>query len=149
MTRALRVEPYRDAHFEGVRALWEACFPGDPSWNRAEVAIPAKLAVQPELFLVATEDGAVIGTTMAGYDGHRGWLYAVAVAPSHRRKGVGQSLVREAEARLAALGCGKINLQLRADNHDVADFYASLGYSEEPRISMGKRLQAEVPPRQP
>lgn len=147
MTRALRVEPYRDAHFEGVRALWETCFPEDPPWNRAEAAIPAKLAVQPELFLVATDGDTVIGTTMAGYDGHRGWLYAVAVAPSHRRAGVGQQLVREAEARLAALGCGKVNLQLRADNHAVADFYASLGYSVEPRINMGKRLPAagEVP----
>jgi GNAT superfamily N-acetyltransferase len=75
-------------------------FPGDPPWNEAEVAVPAKLAVQPELFLVAVDADLVIGPVMmAGYDGHRGWLYALAVLNAHRRRGVGTALVREAEER--------------------------------------------------
>lgn len=140
--RALvEVRTYRNADFADVKALWEAVFPGDPSWNRAEVAIPAKLAVQPDLFLVACVDGQTVGTTLAGYDGHRGWLYAVAVSPAHQRKGVGTALVKEAERRLGALGCGKLNLQVRTNNRPAVGFYRALGYVTEERVSMGKRLQ--------
>lgn len=119
--------------------MWETVFPDDPPRNRAEVAIPAKLAVD-ELFWVALEDGAVIGSIMAGYDGHRGWLYAVAVDPGHRRGGLGSALVRHAETALETLGCGKVNLQVRATNAAVAAFYERLGYAVEERISMGRRL---------
>ena len=134
------IESYRSEHFDGVRALWQEAFPDDPPRNRAEVAIPAKLAVQPELLLVALDDRQVVGTAMAGYDGHRGWLYSVAVRRSHRRSGIGRLLVREAEHRLAQLGCGKVNLQVRAENAAIAAFYRGLGYEVEERISMGKRL---------
>jgi ribosomal protein S18 acetylase RimI-like enzyme len=131
---------YRPVHFDGVRTLWEEAFPGDPPWNRAEAAIPAKLKAQPDLFLVAVSDRAIVGSIMSGYDGHRGWLYAVAVRKGVRRGGIGSKLLAEAERRLAALGCGKVNLQIRADNAAVAAFYARHGYEAEPRISMGKRL---------
>ena len=107
------------------------------------MAIPAKLRVQPDLLLVAVDAGEVAGTAMAGYDGHRGWLYSIAVRRSHRRAGVGTLLVREAERRLAELGCTKVNLQVRAENAAVAGFYRALGYEVEERVSMGKRL---VPP---
>jgi len=131
---------YRPDLFEGVKALWEEAFPDDPPRNRAEAAIPAKLAVQPDLLLVATEGGIVIGTAMAGYDGHRGWLYSVAVRGDHRRRGVGTALIARAETMLKALGCGKINLQVRATNAAVARFYEALGYAVEDRISFGKSL---------
>ncbi len=114
-------------------------FPDDPPRNRAVVAIPAKLAVD-DLLWVALEEGTVIGSIMAGYDGHRGWLYAVAVSPDHRRGGIGTELVRRAETALAALGCAKVNLQVRATNAVVVRFYERLGYTVEERISMGKRL---------
>lgn len=119
----MKIAPYHAAQFDGVRALWEKVFPNDPPWNRAEAAIPEKLAVQPELFLVAESDGLVIGTAMAGYDGHRGWLYTIAVSPDFQRKGIGSELLAEAEERLATLGCGKINLQIRAGNEAVVAFY--------------------------
>jgi ribosomal protein S18 acetylase RimI-like enzyme len=137
------VTSYREDHFEGVQALWLEVFPNDPPWNRAELAIPEKLAFQPELFLVAEQSGRVIGTAMAGYDGHRGWLYTVAVRPSHQGRGIGSLLVEEAEKRLHALGCRKINLQVRASNADVAQFYSQRGYVIEERVSMGKRLTSE------
>ena len=134
------IESYRSEHFDGVRTLWEEAFPHDPPRNRADVAIPAKLEVQPELLLVAVDGGLVVGTAMAGYDGHRGWLYTVAVRRSHWRAGIGTMLVREAERRLAQLGCAKVNLQVRAENAAVAAFYRGLGYEVEERVSMGKRL---------
>jgi ribosomal protein S18 acetylase RimI-like enzyme len=136
----LHIARYRMEYFASVKTLWQEAFPDDPPWNRAEVAIPAKLAVQPELFLVALDGDQVIGSIMAGYDGNRGWLYAVAVLNSHRRLGVGTALVRNAEEHLRSMGCRKINLQVRASNAAVAGFYDRLGYGVEERISMGKRL---------
>jgi ribosomal protein S18 acetylase RimI-like enzyme len=137
----VRIEPYRDAHFSGVDALWREAFPDDPPRNRAAAAIPEKLAVQPELLLVALDGDDVVGTAMAGYDGHRGWLYSVAVRRTHRRRGIGALLVREAEARLTALGCRKVNLQVRSTNAVVVAFYEALGFEVEERVSLGKRLQ--------
>ena len=131
---------YREDQFEAVRLLWESVFPDDPLRNRAERAIPAKLKIQPELFLVAHEHDEVLGTIMAGYDGHRGWLYAVAVKPDRQGVGLGRMLVEEAESRLAAVGCGKVNLQVRSTNEAVIGFYRRLGYAVEERVSMGKRL---------
>lgn len=139
----ITVQAYDETHFEGVRALWLEAFPDDPPHNRAEVAIPAKLAVQPELLLVALDGDEVVGTAMAGYDGHRGWLYSVAVRRTHRRAGIATLLIEEAERRLALLGCTKVNLQVRAENAAVAAFYRGLGYEVEERVSMGKRLPAQ------
>ena len=136
----IRVEPYRDAQFDDIRALWLEAFPDDPPHNRAEVAIPAKLAVQPELLLVAVDGGEAVGTVMAGYDGHRGWLYSVAVRHTHRRSGIGKLLIAEAEQRLAQLGCTKVNLQVRAGNDAALAFYARIGYVVDDVTSLGKRL---------
>ena len=80
---------------------------------------------------------SVIGTAMAGYDGHRGWLYTVAVSPGHRRRGVGTALVRHAVAALRTAGCIKVNLQIRSSNLAVRGFYESLGFAAEERLSMG------------
>lgn len=132
---------YRSEHFAGVEALWQACFPDDPPRNRAEVAIPAKMALDDGLFFVAeSPDGGVQGTIMAGYDGHRGWLYAVAVTPGMRASGVGRALVEHACAVLAARGCSKVNLQVREGNEAVVAFYEQLGFTREPRISLGRVL---------
>ena len=135
-----KIVTYSSEHFDGVDRLWREAFPGDPPWNRADVAIRAKLAVQPDLLLVALDGDVVVGTTMAGYDGHRGWLYTVAVRLTHRRAGMGGKLIAEAERRLAALGCTKINLQVRSTNAEAVSFYAGLGYAVEERVSLGKRL---------
>ena len=137
---ACEIRPYSDRDFDGVKSLWREAFRDDPPWNSAERSIPAKLTVQPDLFLVAVEAERLMGTIMAGYDGHRGWLYAVAVRQSHRRQGIGTTLVREAETRLQALGCAKINLQVRPTNAAVISLYQRLGYAVEERVSMAKRF---------
>lgn len=98
------------------------------------------MQVQPELFLVGVIKDRVAATVMAGYDGHRGWLYSLAVAPHLQRQGLGRRMVEEAEAKLKALGCHKINLQIRASNTAVIGFYESLGFVVEERVSLGKRL---------
>ena len=136
----LAITEYRDSHFAGMEVLWREAFPHDAPRNRAAAVLAEKRGAQPELMLVAEEDGRVIGSVLAGYDGYRGSLYRVAVLQSHQRGGVGAALVREAEARLRALGCRKINLQIRGSNAAVAGFYARLGYEVEERISMGKEI---------
>ncbi len=83
---------------------------------------------------------------MAGYDGHRGWIYSVAVLPSHQRRRIGSRLLAHAEAALIRKGCVKINLQIAEGNESVARFYASLGFAVEQRVSMGKRIPQNIPP---
>jgi ribosomal protein S18 acetylase RimI-like enzyme len=131
-------------HRHAVIALWETVFGYETAHNTPSLAIDKKLAVADELFFVAVRDEEVIGTVMAGYDGHRGWLYSVAVHPAHRREGLGAKLVRHAEDALIARGCMKINLQIVSANASVAAFYEALGYSIEPRISMGKKIEAKI-----
>ena len=123
-----------------IDLLWREAFADDQPRHRADVVLPAKLAFQPDLFLVARDEGRVVGSVMAGYDGHRGWINRVAVLKTHRRQGLGMLLMREAEARLRALGCAKINLQVRTGNRAVIDFYRDLGYDVEERISMSKLI---------
>jgi ribosomal protein S18 acetylase RimI-like enzyme len=134
------ISEYRDEHFAGVEALWQEAFKNDATWNRASVAIPEKMRFQPDLMLVAHEGPLVVGSMMAGYEGHRGWISRIAVLNAHRRKGIGRALLAEAERRLAALGCIKINLQVVETNPAVVRFYEKAGYQIEPRISMSRRL---------
>lgn len=135
----MEIVTYRDEHFPGLDALWREAFPDDPPRNQAAQSVPAKLAEQPELLFVAVDGDAVIGSIMAGYDGHRGWLYSVAVRKDRQGEGAGKALVAHAEMALKARGCRKVNLQVREGN-PVTDFYEKIGYAVEPRTSMGKSI---------
>ncbi len=136
---------YTDTQFRAqVIQLWDHVFGYETAHNLPSLAIDKKLAVNDGLFFVALHDGSVIGTILAGYDGHRGWLYSLAVHPSFRTQGVGKALVHHAERMLEQRGCMKINLQILQDNAGVAAFYEALGYVVEPRLSMGKKLAANI-----
>lgn len=85
------IGPYRDRlHRAQVVALWQEAFGYDSAHNLPSLAIDKKLAVNDGLFFVATDKKVVIGTLLAGYDGHRGWLYSVAVRADYRRQGLGR-----------------------------------------------------------
>ncbi len=142
MNELLVVRAFEPADTERVVALWERCGLTRP-WNDPRKDIARKLAVQPELFLVAAQDGDVIATVMAGYDGHRGWINYLAVDPGRRRAGLGRRLMNEAEARLRDLGCPKINLQVRGDKGDAITFYERLGFAIDDTVSLGKRLERD------
>ena len=142
----VKIRPYLESDEAAVVALWREIFPDAPAWNPPAGDIRRKLKVQRELFLVAAVGENVVGTVMGGYDGHRGWVYYLAVRPECRRKGIGTTLMKEIEVQLAQIGCPKINLQIRASNKDVVDFYKSLGYEVEDRVSMGKPMHtAKIP----
>ena len=129
---------FQESDTESVIALWKQVFSDKQPHNNPVLVINQKLARQPELFFVAEIDSVIAGTIMAGYDGHRGWLYTVAVNPQYRRRGIGTKLVQHAEKALTAMGCLKINLQVRANNAEVVEFYQKLGYLTDGNISMGK-----------
>ena len=139
----MQIRSYREYDEAAVVDLWREVFPDARPWNHPETDIRRKLTVQPELFYVALLDGEPVGTAMAGYDGHRGWVYLVAVRPPYRRIGIGTALMRRVEEALARMGCPKLNLQVRGSNDQVVAFYKRLGYHIEERVSMGKLLQAD------
>ncbi len=136
----MEIRPYRYTDEREVIELWRIVFPNAPAHNDPGNDIRSKLKIQPELFYVAIADGHLVGTAMSGFDGHRGWVYYVAVHPDFRRQGIGSVLMKKAEKSLLEIGCPKVNIQIRASNAEVQSFYESLGYSVEDRISMGKRL---------
>ncbi len=140
MIKELLIRPYRESDKNGVTVLWNEAFPDNSPWNVPGDDIARKLKVQRELFLVAEKGGKIVGSAMAGFDGHRGWVYYVAVINKIRRQGVGRKLMQAVEKGLAQIGCTKLNLQVRSSNLDVVEFYKKLGYGVEDRISMAKRL---------
>lgn len=127
-------------HRDQTIQLWRQVFAYDTAHNEPNLVLDKKLALDDDLLFLANENGTVVGTIMAGYDGHRGWLYSVAVHPDHRKQGIGSLLVKHAEQQLMNLGCLKINLQIMDGNESVAAFYETLGYCIEKRVSMGKRI---------
>ncbi|MHC4715917.1 MAG: GNAT family acetyltransferase [Planctomycetota bacterium] len=142
--REITIRPYEPADEDAVVDLWARCGLVVPSNNpRADIA--RKMAADPQKFLVAVDRGAIVGTVMAGYDGHRGWINYLAVDPGRRREGIGKALVAAAEELLLQAGCPKINLQVRAANAGVIEFYERIGFTTEDRVSMGKRLVDDSP----
>jgi ribosomal protein S18 acetylase RimI-like enzyme len=138
------LRPFTVADTDAVVALWTDAGLVRP-WNDPRRDIQRKLTTQPELFLVIDDGAAVIATAMVGYDGHRGWVYYLAVSPEHRSKGHARALMAEAERLLIERGCPKIMLMVRADNDSVIGMYEGLGYATESTVVMGKRLIPDVP----
>ena len=137
------LRPFEEADREQVISLWQECNLTRP-WNDPNKDIDRKDGVGADLFLVLVSDEIVIGTVMGGYDGHRGVMNYLAVSPDHRGQGYGRMLVQAVEDKLTALGCPKINLLVRADNIEVADFYTDLQYAAQDDVMVfGKRLIAD------
>lgn len=139
----MHIRPFQPSDEAAVVDLWQRCELTRP-WNDPHRDIQRKLGVQPELFLVGESDGRLVASVMAGFDGHRGWVNYLAVCPTQRRRGLGRQLMAAVEQRLEALGCPKLNLQVREGNQAVLAFYERLGYRVEPLLSLGKRLIADA-----
>lgn len=144
MTAEPTIRPFRPADEDAVIALWRACGLTRP-WNDPKRDIARKLAVQPELFLVAEVDARVAASAMSGYDGHRGWVYYFAVDPALQRHGLGRRLVAEVERRLLAMGCPKVNIQVREGNDAALRFWRAAGYAPDGVSGLGRRLIVDGP----
>ena len=125
----MRIRSYSESDEAAVAELWREVFPGSPSWNHPETDIRRKLAIQRELFLVATIDLELAGTAMAGYDGHRGWVYYVAVRPKHRRQGIGKKLIEIVLAQARKNGIQRSMVySANKDYISTASFYENCGF---------------------
>jgi ribosomal protein S18 acetylase RimI-like enzyme len=138
----MTIRAFRAEDESAVIALWDRCGLVR-SWNDPRKDIARKLKVQSELFLVGLADDAIVATVMAGYEGHRGWVNYLAVAPEWQRQGIGRAMMHEAERLLRDAGCPKVNLQVRDANTDALAFYSALGYTRDEVISMGKRFETD------
>ncbi len=135
----IELRPFHINDTEQTVALWQACGLTRP-WNDPYRDIQRKWDEEPSLFIVADQGGQIVGSVMAGYDGHRGWIYYLAVTPQLQSQGIGKRLALVAEEKLLALGCPKIQLMIRRDNNEVDAFYKSLGYEPSDVLVLGKRL---------
>lgn len=138
----MRIRPFKPEDERAVVALWQECRLTRP-WNDPHKDIARKLAVQPELFFVSVEQNHIIGTVMAGYEGHRGWVNYLAVAPAFRGRGLARALMAHVERELVARGCPKLSLLVRNTNREAIGFYRHLGYVEDESVSLGKHLIAD------
>jgi len=136
----IEIRPYEPRDHHQVVELWRQVFADEQPHNEPSRMLEDKVAMQDGLLLVAVLQKTVVGSVMTGYDGHRGWLYALAVSQACRRQKTGSRLVQQAVNLLKARGCNKLNLQIREDNANVRAFYESLGFDVEPRISMGRLI---------
>lgn len=139
------IRPFQADDTAQVVSLWRDAGLLRP-WNDPYRDIERKVATDGDGFLVAVVEARVVGTVMVGYDGHRGWVNYLAVDPARRGEGWGRALMEQAEAELRRRGCPKINLQVRGDNQEAVDFYRHLGFSEDPVVSLGKRLIVDEAP---
>ena len=135
----MEIRAYRQEDRDQVLDLWTRCDLVVP-WNDPGKDIDRKVRADPDGLVVGLLDDRVVGTGMVGYEGHRGWVNYLAVAPARRGRGFGRALMTAAEEYLMAAGCPKINLQVRSSNTDVIRFYESIGYCLDNVVGMGKRL---------
>jgi ribosomal protein S18 acetylase RimI-like enzyme len=141
----LLIRPYRSDDKAAVVALWESCGLVVPH-NNPHKDIARKLKVNPDWFLIGEAEGVVVAACMAGYEGHRGWINYLAVAPHLQRRGIATKMMTEVERLLRTVGCPKINLQVRSSNVTIIRFYESIGFKQDDVLSMGKRLESDEQP---
>lgn len=132
------VREFRSRDGDALRALWEEV--DFHSVGDDDASLRRFAARSPGLLLVAAQGERIIASALGGWDGRRGWIYHVATAPSHRRQGHAERLVREVEARLRALGCPRANVLVRLDNPDGARFWEALGYADRATRQLGRDL---------
>ena len=128
-----------DADTEALAVLWERAGLIRP-WNDPHADIALARRGPHSTILVARDGDRVLGSAMVGHDGHRGWVYYLAVEPDLQGRGLGRALLRAVEDWLRARAVPKLMLLVRPDNEKVRGFYAAEGYVEEPHIVFSRRL---------
>ena len=135
--KGIDIRPFVIEDTDQVLEVWSLAGMTTPERNpRAD--IQKKLRHSPESFFVGILEGKVVATVMVGYDGHRGWIYSLAVKPDLQRKGIGSQMMEHVENWLRQHGCPRAKLQIDEARSDVAGFYKKLGYEVQPLVSMAK-----------
>ena len=139
MTASLSISPLADADVEAVAALWQRCGLTRP-WNDPSADIALARRGPNSAILVGRAENAIVASAMVGHDGHRGWVYYVAVDPDAQQQGHGRAIMAAAEHWLRQQGVAKIMLMVRPDNTAVQAFYQTLGYAAQERVIYAKWL---------
>jgi ribosomal protein S18 acetylase RimI-like enzyme len=137
------IEAAKAADAAGVTALWRACGLTRP-WNDPDADFRLAIESGSAAVLVSRAGPEIRASVMVGFDGHRGWVYDLAVAPDHRRAGLGRMLMAAAEQWLRARGAPKIQLMVREDNADALGFYEALGLERQKVVTLGRFLGEEA-----
>ena len=141
---ALTIAAIKDADVADVIALWQRCDLTRP-WNDPAADIALARKGPNATVLVGRDRSGLVASVLVGHDGHRGWVYYVAVDPECRHKGFGRFIMAAAEDWLRARGLEKLQLMVRGDNAGVQAFYQSLGYLEQERVIFAKWLDGRDP----
>ena len=131
--------PITDADVEPVIALWQRCGLTRP-WNDPAGDIAFARRGANATILIGRHEDKIIATAMVGHDGHRGWVYYVAVDPDSQGKNLGRAIMAAAEDWLRGQGVAKVMLMVRPDNTKVQAFYDRLGYDAQERVIYAKWL---------
>lgn len=140
----MKIRTYKPKDEQQVISLWEKCNLTAP-WNNPGKDIERKLKDSPELFFVGKIGSRIIASCMAGYDGHRGWIYYLAVQQDLQGSGIASQIMKHAEQALRHMGCPKIDLMVRKSNQEVISFYHKIGYKDDPVTVLSKRLINDDP----
>ena len=135
----LAISPIVDADVDAVIALWQRCGLTRP-WNDPASDIAFARRGGNATILTGRVGGALVATAMVGHDGHRGWVYYVAVDPDRQGKDFGRAIMAAAEDWLRARDVTKVMLMVRPDNVAVQAFYDRLGYDVQERVIYAKWL---------
>ncbi len=135
----MRIEPASAGDRAAVIALWQAAGLTRP-WNDPGSDFDLALANPTSTILLAHDEAGLAGSVMAGFDGHRGWVYYLATDPDRLKHGIGRALMAAAEDWLRQLGCPRVRLMVRHDNLDARGFYTAIGYDDQDVVTMGRTL---------
>ena len=137
------IDSYNSDDEAAMIRLWQECGLVVP-WNNPLTDIARKMTDSPELFFSGKINDQLVASCMAGYDGHRGWIYFLAVAKSQRRNGLAAKLVAHVDAKLLELGCPKLELMVRENNLETIAFYETIGFRLDPVKVLSKRLSDDA-----
>ena len=130
---------FKKSDTDTIINLWKTCKLVVP-WNDPLKDINRKLLIKDGLFIVGESKNRVIASAMAGYDGHRGYIYYLAVLPEFQKQGIGSLILSIVEKKLLEIGCPKINLFVRNTNIKIKNFYKINKYEMQDSLVYGKRL---------
>jgi ribosomal protein S18 acetylase RimI-like enzyme len=144
LSQPLAISTIEDADIAAVVALWQRCGLTRP-WNDPDADIALARRRENSTVLVGRDGDAIVATAMVGHDGHRGWVYYVAVDPDRRAQGFGRTIMNAAEDWLRQAGIPKLQLLVRRENTQAGAFYSSLGYAESSSVMFAKWLDGREP----
>lgn len=137
------IRTYEPKDEKDLISLWVECKLVVP-WNNPAKDIQRKQRHDPDLFFVGLIDEKIMASCMAGYDGHRGWIYYLAVTPACQKKGYAKKLLLHAKKALSKIGCPKINLMVRKTNNEMIQFYKAMGYDDDPVSVLSLRIENDL-----